>query len=513
MSKLTRRRFIGTLMPAIALELTSPINFCRAETIPPKIKIRAVQSLSSYNPSHEGEVISVIHEIDGSVKFVAADAKIFKVDGVKVIQSPNTKLVFVRDEYYSNRIVRPSWYGCRGEGKISSDTICFAKMLKSLVDGDHIILTKGEVYYNDFPNNSQDKDGWTITANNITLDGEGATLSRITPPNYLCADYTTLKITGDNCKIQGVLLITSDDPIGYPIMGYRSTEKLDQRELFCRPVANTLNLWVKGVNGFYVGDGVILKNAVFNFFANHQSNNLNIHCSAISSGQIYPQPVSKSSDLALGSSFKLDRCRNFMIKSTAINTAYAGVELEGNNTNGTVKIKTLKAYHAGLHIWNNSSDIKFDAYSEDITAGGGLIIGPGCKNCNGNSYVTNSLYVVAFVGDSKTGDLTGCDIVASGKNVLRGVEFYTRTLIDNSSIRNNKITLFAKYGDWGGASSDYKSGIVLNGGENNTIKAELISFDYILSIRRGGNNKLDIKYDRFKKRMYRENNPFFSNRF
>ncbi|HBX9667631.1 TPA: phage tail protein, partial [Klebsiella pneumoniae] len=57
------------------------------------------------------------------------------------------------------------------------------------------------------------------------------------------------------------------------------------------------------------------------------------------------------------------------------------------------------------------------------------------------------------------------------------------------------------------------SGIVLNGGENNTIKAELISFDYILSIRRGGNNKLDIKYDRFKKRMYRENNPFFSNRF
>ncbi|TYW82215.1 phage tail protein, partial [Klebsiella pneumoniae] len=76
--------------------------------------------------------------------------------------------------------------------------ICFAKMLKSLVDGDHIILTKGEVYYNDFPNNSQDKDGWTITANNITLDGEGATLSRITPPNYLCADYTTLKITGDN---------------------------------------------------------------------------------------------------------------------------------------------------------------------------------------------------------------------------------------------------------------------------------------------------------------------------
>lgn len=50
---------------------------------------------------------------------------------------------------------------------------------------------------------------------------------------------------------------------------------------------------------------------------------------------------------------------------------------------------------------------------------------------------------------------------------------------------------------------------MLNGGENNTIKAELISFDYILSIRRGGNNKLDIKYDRFKKRMYRENNPFF----
>lgn len=96
--------------------------------------------------------------------------------------------------------------------------------------------------------------------------------------------------------------------------------------------------------------------------------------------------------------------------------------------------------------------------------------------------------------------------------MLRGVEFYTRTLIDNSSIRNNKITLFAKYVDWGGASSDYKSGIVLNGGENNTIKAELISFDYILSIRRGGNNKLDIKYDRFKNGCIVKT-ILFSNRF
>lgn len=64
----------------------------------------------------------------------------------------------------------------------------------------------------------------------------------------------------------------------------------------------------------------------------------------------------------------------------------------------------------------------------------------------------------------------------------------------------------------GRASSDYKSGIVLNGGENNTIKAELISFDYILSIRRGGNNKLDIKYDRFKNGCVVKT-ILFSNRF
>lgn len=120
-----------------------------------------------------------------------------------------------------------------------------------------------------------------------------------------------------------------------------------------------------------------------------------------------------------------------MIKLIVINIVYVGVEFEGNNINGIVKIKILKVYYVGFYIWNNSFDIKFDVYFEDIIVGGGLIIGLGCKNCNGNLYVINFLYVVVFVGDSKIGDLIGCDIVVFGKNVLRGVEFYIRILIDN----------------------------------------------------------------------------------
>ncbi|MBC4975379.1 hypothetical protein H8L01_26540, partial [Klebsiella pneumoniae] len=70
-------------------------------------------------------------------------------------------------------------------------------------------------------------------------------------------------------------------------------------------------------------------------------------CTAKKSGQIYPQPTSANSDLALGSTFKLDACSNFIMEVTAYDSAYAGIEAESNNVNGTITLVTNKAYHAG----------------------------------------------------------------------------------------------------------------------------------------------------------------------
>ena len=180
--------------------------------------------------------------IVGGGKFIVQHAADFIADGGKIIASGNTGLVFVREEYYASRIVRPEWYGCRGRGATIPDTIPFANMLAALNDGDYIKLRANSIYYNDFPNNSQTLDGWVIAADNITLDGGGATLSRATPSSASYSGFTNLKLTGDNPRITGTLLITSDDPTNKPLYAYQSTTKIDSREIFTAPLANTFDL-------------------------------------------------------------------------------------------------------------------------------------------------------------------------------------------------------------------------------------------------------------------------------
>ncbi|MDU0949946.1 MAG: hypothetical protein E7A80_16390 [Klebsiella sp.] len=347
--------------------------------------------------------------IVGGGNFIVQHAADFIADGGKVVASGIAGLVFVREEYYASRIVRPEWYGCRGRGASIPDTIPFANMLAALNDGDYIKLRANSNHYNHFPNNSQVSDGWVITADNITLDGGGATLSRSTPSSASYSGFTNLKLTGDNQRIVGTLLITSDDPTNKPLYAYQSATKIDSREIFTSPLANTLGLWASGVDGLHVDKAVTLERAVFPFFANNGTKNMKVFCTAKKSGQIYPQPTSASSDLALGSTFKLDACSDFIMEVIAYDSAYAGIESESNNVNGSITLVTNKAYHAGLHLWNGCKNINYKVSATDIVEGGGVITGYGCEACSGYVTAYNAQYLVAYIGNSATTPVISCD--------------------------------------------------------------------------------------------------------
>lgn len=462
--------------------------------------VPTIAHLSTISPAVAGQRIQVTEfdygYIVGGGNFIVQHAADFIADGGKVVDSGIAGLVFVREEYYASRIVRPEWYGCRGRGASIPDTIPFANMLVALNDGDYIKLRANSVHYNHFPNNSQVSDGWVITADNITLDGGGATLSRATPPSASYSGFTNLKLTGDNPRIAGALLITSDDPTNKPLYAYQSATKIDSREIFTSPLANTLGLWASGVDGLHVDKAVTLERAVFPFFANNGTKNMKVFCTAKKSGQIYPQPTSASSDLALGSTFKLDACSDFIMEVIAYDSAYAGIEAESNNVNGTITLVTNKAYHAGLHLWNRCKNISYKVSATDIIEGGGVITGYGCQACSGYVTTYNAQYVVALIGNSAENPVIGCNVDGSGFSVTQGALFYA-TAANNAYIQHCRINITAIHGDYFSTGAARQSGLRLNGGQFNRITADLKGFDYILSLGMWANNHVEFTYDTF----------------
>ncbi|WP_334070564.1 phage tail fiber protein, partial [Klebsiella pneumoniae] len=74
-----------------------------------------IAHLSTISPAVAGQRIQVTEfdygYIVGGGNFIVQHAADFIADGGKIIASGNTGLVFVREEYYASRIVRPEWYG------------------------------------------------------------------------------------------------------------------------------------------------------------------------------------------------------------------------------------------------------------------------------------------------------------------------------------------------------------------------------------------------------------------
>ncbi|HFZ1786623.1 phage tail fiber protein [Klebsiella pneumoniae] len=450
--------------------------------------------------------------IVGGGTFIVQDAANFIADGGKVVTSGNSGLVFVRDEYYSSRIVRPEWYGCRGLGSSHPDTVPFAKMLSSLSDGDYVELRANAKYYNDFPANSQATNGWVITASNITMHGEDSTLSRATPLSASYSGFTTLKVTGNEFTLDGKLLITSDDPTNRPLYAYQSATKIDSREIFTSPLANTLSFWASGVDGLYIGSSVTLSNSVFPFFANNGCKNMKIFCTAKKSGQIYPQPTSASSDLALGSTFKLDACSDFIMDVIANDSAYAGIESESNNVNGSVTLVTNKAYHAGLHLWNRCKNITYKVSATDIVEGGGVITGYGCEACSGYVTAYNAQYIVAYIGNSATTPVISCDAKGSGFNVTDGVVFFA-TAANNAYIQHCNVDVTVVHADVFSIGTGRQSAVKFNGGQYCDIKVNAKDFDYIFSLGMGANNKFNVAYNKFNTAFSYSDQRSFDNEY
>ncbi|HFT2748664.1 TPA: hypothetical protein ACHV8U_001600, partial [Klebsiella quasipneumoniae] len=457
--------------------------------------VPTIAHLSTISPAVAGQRIQVTEYgygyIVGGGKFIVQSSANFTADGGKIVASAIPGLVFVREEYYANRIVRPEWYGCRGRGPSIPDTTPFAAMLSHLNDGDYIKLMPNATHYNSFQNNSQAIDGWVISENNITLDGNGATLSRATPSSASYSGFATLKITGDKPDIIGKLLITSDDPTNKPLYAYQSSTKIDSREIFTSPLANTLGLWLSGVDSPYIDKSVTLERAVFPFFANNGTDGMKVYCTARKSGQIYPQPTSASSDLALGSTFKLDACSNFIMDVIAYDSAYAGIEAESNNVNGTITLVTNKAYHAGLHLWNRCKNITYKVSATDIVEGGGVIKGYGCEACSGDVTVYNAQYLVAYIGNSATTPVISCNAKGSGFNVTDGVVFFS-TAANNSYIQHCNVDVTIVHADVFSIGTGRQSAVKFNGGQYCDIKVNAKDFDYIFSLGMGANNKFNV---------------------
>lgn len=475
-----------------------------------------IAQLSTVSPVTVGQRIQVTEYAPGYVvgggSFIVQNASDYTVDGGKVVASATPGLVFVREAYYASCIVKPEWYGCRGKGSSIADTTPFAAMLASLVDGDYIQLRKNAVYYNSFPNNSQSSDGWVISANKITLDGDGASLSRVTPSSASYSGFTTLKLTGDEITLTGKLLITSDDPTNKPLYAYQSATKIDSREIFTSPLANTLSLWANGVDGLYIDKAVTLSNAVFPFFANNGCKNMKIFCTAKKSGQIYPQPTSGSSDLALGSTFKLDACSDFIMDVIANDSAYAGIESESNNVNGVITLVTNKAYHAGLHLWNRCKNITYKVSATDIVEGGGVITGYGCEACSGDVTAYNAQYVAAFIGNSATTPVISCNVKGSGYGVTDAVVFYT-TAANNAYIQHCNVDITAVHADVFSIGTGRQSAIKFNGGQYCDIKVNAKDFDYIFSLGMGANNKFNVAYNAFNTAFSYSDQRSFDNEY
>lgn len=478
--------------------------------------VPTIAHLPTISPAMAGQRIQLTEfdygYIVGGGNFIVQHAADFIADGGKVVASGIAGLVFVRDEYYASRIVRPEWYGCRGRGASIPDTIPFANMLAALNHGDYIKLRANANHYNHFPNNSQASDGWVITADNITLDGGGATLSRATPSAASYSGFTTLKLTGDEISLTGKLLITSEDPTNKPLYAYQSATKIDSREIFTSPQANTLGLWASGVDGLHVDKSVTLERAVFPFFANNGTKNMKVFCTARKSGQIYPQPTSASSDLALGSTFKLDACSDFIMDVIAYDSAYAGIEAESNNVNGTITLVTNKAYHAGLHLWNRCKNITYKVSATDIVEGGGVIKGYGCEACSGDVTVYNAQYLVAYIGNSATTPVISCNAKGSGFNVTDGVVFFS-TAANNSYIQHCNVDVTIVHADVFSIGTGRQSAVKFNGGQYCDIKVNAKDFDYIFSLGMGANNKFNVAYNKFNTAFSYSDQRSFDNEY
>lgn len=311
--------------------------------------------LTATDPKAEGKKVTVIEFEEGSYtgggEFVSKLASDFTADSGKVFASANSAYVWVRVEYLANQPIQPEWYGCRGLGSTFPDTTYFGNMISGLEDGDFILLGMGKEYYNDSPASNQ----WLITKNAISIYGQSSTLSKRAMTS---SDSFGLVIDVNNVSgfcIDGRVNINGNEP--YSEIFDTSGSSLYSGVEYCNSPVQSFCLRIQNSTNIVIGKGVSAERAVFLGFVNGCSK-VNIAGDYHHAGQVYPLT---STDLALGSAWKINNSTNIIGDISCNNCAYAGFEMEGSNLHGNLKCVSSYNYEAGIHFQDTNTNFKVES--------------------------------------------------------------------------------------------------------------------------------------------------------
>ncbi|ARU94547.1 hypothetical protein [Tatumella citrea] len=327
-------------------------------------RIGYCSGLVATDPKAEGKKVTVIEFEKGSYtgggEFISKLSTQFTADSGKVFASANSAYVWVRIEYLAGQPIQPEWYGCRGLGSAYPDTASFMKMISGLEDNDTVLLGMGREYYNDDPYNTR----WAITKNNISIVGQGSTLSRRT---MLSSDGFGIILDVQSVTkfyLGGRLHLAGNDPLSeiYNTSGV----SLNSGVSYSNSPVQTFCIRIENSSDVVIGDGVTGERATYIGYINGCTR-VSIKGSYRYSGQVYPLT---GSDLSLGSAFKFNNSTEINTDITADNCAYSGVELEGYNYNGTIKVRSKNNYHAAAHLFTRNANFTVDVSAEDCVVSG-----------------------------------------------------------------------------------------------------------------------------------------------
>ncbi|MFL7751328.1 hypothetical protein VZC42_17075 [Raoultella ornithinolytica] len=294
----------------------------------------------------------------------------------------------------------PERFGAVGDG-VTDDYHAIQRMFDSIPPYSVVQLRSGSVYYNAFANDGTWRDlklrsMWRITKP-ATIIGNGALFTRRQPkwndanaknnsnsgPGY--TDQDTAVLYSDNVDYLNIenLRIDGSNPVGaIKNTAGQDTGATGYAQCECRD----FGIYVEGGSRIRM-TGVDIKNCCFNILG-FGVNDIKIEGRLYQSGQAWKMI---SSDLALGAGVKLMNCTKFKLDIVGHHNTNATAEIEPNNIDGDIGIRSSDDYANGMVIYDSKS-IDYKAKITGVKSGSGVQIihgnnGQPTKNITGKMYI------------------------------------------------------------------------------------------------------------------------------
>lgn len=294
----------------------------------------------------------------------------------------------------------PERFGAVGDG-VTDDYQAIQLMFDSIPPFSIVQLRSGSVYYNAFANDGAWRDlksraMWRITKP-VTIIGNGALFTRRQPkwndsnaknnsnsgPGYTDQDTAVLYLDNvDYLNIEN-LRIDGNNPVGaIKNTAGQDTGSTGYAQCECRD----FGIYVEGGSRIRM-TGVDIKNCCFNILG-FGVNDIKIEGRLYQSGQAWKMI---SSDLALGAGVKLMNCTKFKLDIVGHHNTNATAEIEPNNIDGDIDIRSNDDYANGMVIYD-SNFIDYQAKIKSVKSGSGVQIihgnnGQPTKNITGKMYI------------------------------------------------------------------------------------------------------------------------------